>query len=245
MLRSQWVEYQILKLALEPSFDGQGRAVSFSNLVGMLAPHAEGSLAPIEVLDALKRLFPKFLSLRKWEHMRMAWRDYQGEKDDSRFFYSGDFRLARTAYTCAYIEELELLSGLQAVSHATYAAAAVLAEGHCKTAADRLRSAIRALARQPQSNTAAAVSEATSALECVLHDITGEALTLGKYLDRHPRLFHPALKKMLDGLYGYASDAGARHGKEGVVPRPAEAEFIVTACAAAAMLLHREDPRSL
>ena len=51
-----------------------------------------------------------------------------------------------------------------------------------------------------------------------MSDITGEAFALGKYLDRYPALFHPALKKALDGVYGYASDAGARHGKEGVEP---------------------------
>src|SRR2546430_4084219 len=29
------------------------------------------------------------------------------------------------------------------------------------------------------------------------HDITGQAMTLGGYLDKYPQLFHPALKKAL------------------------------------------------
>ncbi len=85
-----------------------------------------------------------------------------------------------------------------------------------------------------------AVAHATRAVECVLGEITGEALTLGKYLDRHPGLFRPTLKKGLDGIYGYASDEGARHGKEGTEPTGEEAEFAVAACAAVCTLLTRK-----
>jgi hypothetical protein len=58
-------------------------------------------------------------------------------------------------------------------------------------------------------------------------------------LDKTPTLFHPALKKGLDGIYGYASDV-ARHGKEGAEPAREEAEFIVAVCAAACSLLTRK-----
>jgi hypothetical protein len=68
-------------------------------------------------------------------------------------------------------------------------------------------------------------------------------MTLGKYLDKHPDLFHPSLKKALDGVYGYASDAGARHGKEGKEPSFDEAQFAVTACAAACTLLTAMNPK--
>ena len=83
----------------------------------------------------------------------------------------------------------------------------------------------------------------TNAVECLLNDITGEAMTLGKYLDKHPKLLHPSLKKALDGVYGYASDAGARHGKEGKEPTFDEAQFAVTTCAAVCTLLTATNPK--
>ena len=67
-------------------------------------------------------------------------------------------------------------------------------------------------------------------------------MTLGKYLNKHPLLFHPALKKGIDGVYGYASDEGARHGKEGTEPTTEEAEFAVAVCAAVCTLLARRHP---
>jgi hypothetical protein len=111
------------------------------------------------------------------------------------------------------------------------------------TAAGHIKSAISALSVRPTANTSTAVSDATKAVECVLHDITGQAMTLGKYLDKYPDLFHPALKKALDGVYGFASDAGARHGKEGEVPTFAEAQFAVTTCAAACTMLTATNPK--
>jgi hypothetical protein len=121
-------------------------------------------------------------------------------------------------------------------------AVSVLGQNDKPTAADHLKSAIRALSERPKTNTTGTVSHATNAVECVLGDLTGEALTLGKYLDRYPMLFHPALKKALDGVYGYASDAGARHGKEGVEPSPEEARFAVAICAAVCTLLTNQPP---
>jgi AbiJ N-terminal domain 4 len=120
-----------------------------------------------------------------------------------------------------------------------------LQETQRPTAASHLRSAVKALSERPSPNTAGAVSHATSAVEALLSDITGETMTLGKYLDKYPKLFHPALRKALDGLYGYASDAGARHGKEGVQPSLNEARFAVTTCAATCTLLVATNPNGV
>lgn len=116
----------------------------------------------------------------------------------------------------------------------------VLEKDEKPTAAGHLRSALSALSVRPRPDTSGAVSHATNAVECVLGKITGTAMTLGKYLDRHPNLFHPSLKKGLDGVYGYASDEGARHGKEGTEPAREEAEFAVAVCAAVCTLLTRK-----
>lgn len=122
-------------------------------------------------------------------------------------------------------------------------AVAVLEEDAKPTAARHLQFAISALSTRPKANTSGAVAHATNAVECVLGEITGQATTLGKYLDKNPTLFHPALKKGLDGIYGYASDEGARHGKEGTEPAREEAEFAVAVCAAVCTLLTRKRPK--
>jgi len=122
-------------------------------------------------------------------------------------------------------------------------AVVVLQENEKPTAASHLQFAISALSARPKPNTSGAVAHATNAVECVLGKITGQEMTLGKYLDKNPVLFHPALKKGLDGIYGYASDEGARHGKEGTEPGREEAEFVVAVCAAVCTLLTRKYPK--
>jgi hypothetical protein len=77
----------------------------------------------------------------------------------------------------------------------------------------------------------------------VLGEITGEAMTLGEYLKKHSGLFHPALKKGLEGIWGYASDEGARHGKAGIEPSREDAEFVFAVCAATCTLLTRKHPK--
>jgi hypothetical protein len=110
------------------------------------------------------------------------------------------------------------------------------------TAAGRLHFALRALSIRPKPDTSGAVAHATGAVECVLGEITGQEMTLGEYLNKHSDLFHPALKKGLHGIYGYACDEGARHGKEGTEPPREEAEFALAVCAAVCTLLTQKHP---
>jgi len=133
--------------------------------------------------------------------------------------------------------------GDEGFQEAVKTAAAQLNKSQRPTAASHIQSAVRALSERPKANTPGAVSHATNAVECLLHDITGQAMTLGGYLDKYPQLFHPALKKALNGVYGYASDAGARHGREGKEPSFDEAQFAVTTCAATCTLLTAMNPK--
>jgi hypothetical protein len=119
----------------------------------------------------------------------------------------------------------------------------ILEQAQRPTARGHILSAIAALSSRPKPNTSGAVSHATNAVECVLGEVTGQSMTLGKYLDKHSDLFHPAMKKGLDGIYGYASDEGARHGKEGTEPKREEAEFVLATCAAVCTLLTRKHPK--
>jgi hypothetical protein len=112
------------------------------------------------------------------------------------------------------------------------------------TASDCIEDAIRNLSFRPNPRLGAAVARATNAMECVLHDITGEKkMQFGDYLRSYPRLIPGELAKTLGGLWGYASNEGARHGKEGVEPPREEAEFIVSIAAALTTYLNRKHPR--
>lgn len=130
--------------------------------------------------------------------------------------------------------------GNEAFEGTVKSAVAALEEDSKPTAARHLEFAINALSTRPRPNTSGAVAHATNAVECVLGEITGKSMTLGRYLDTYPHLFHPALKKGLDGIYGFASDEGARHGKEGTEPTREEAEFALAVCAAICTLLTRK-----
>ena len=116
----------------------------------------------------------------------------------------------------------------------------VLAADKKPTAAQHLRRAIDALSSKPHPNTSGAVAHSTSAVECVLGEITGQAEALGDYLNKYPKLLPPAIKKGISGVYGYACEEGARHGKEGIEPGLEEAEFVLATCAAVCTLLTKK-----
>jgi hypothetical protein len=73
--------------------------------------------------------------------------------------------------------------GNEAFEGTVKTAVAVLEQDAKPTAAGHLQFAIGALSARPRANTSGAVAHATSAIECVLGEITGEAMTLGKYLE--------------------------------------------------------------
>ena len=118
---------------------------------------------------------------------------------------------------------------------------------HRPTAAQRLHTAIESLSKRPKPDTAGAVSDAISAIECVLTDVTGvkagQNASLSEFI-KDQRFFPGSLKKAMEGLWGYASNQGARHGKEGVEPVFVEAQFVVAVCAAISTLLNATHPKS-
>jgi AbiJ N-terminal domain 4 len=111
------------------------------------------------------------------------------------------------------------------------------------TAAARIKSAIRDLSIRPLPDYSGAISHATAAMECVLNDVTQKAMTLGDYIKKYPNLFPGAMKTAFGSLWGYTSEEGARHGKEGVEPQAEEAEFTVNIAAALVTYLNRKRPR--
>jgi hypothetical protein len=134
--------------------------------------------------------------------------------------------------------------GDDAFERSVHKAESDLAASGRTTAADRIGKAIRNLSARPEPDYSGAISHATGAIECVLNDITGEQMTLGAYLKRHTDLFPPSIKKALDGIWGYSSEEGARHGQEGVEPPGDDAEFVVALSAAVTTFLNRKHPRT-
>jgi hypothetical protein len=122
---------------------------------------------------------------------------------------------------------------------------AELMAGGRVTAAGRIGKAVQALSARPLPDTSGAISHATSAMECVFHDITGSNLTLGGYLKQHSDLYPATMQKAIEGLWGFASNEGARHGREGLEPEREDAEFIVAIAAAMTAYLNRKHPRQI
>jgi len=162
---------------------------------------------------------------------------------DARFADSMNDAFVKWGVGWQLVDGKIVTRGGEAFESTVKTAVAVLEVDDKPTAASHLRFAISALSARPKANTSGAVAHATSAVECVLGEITGETMTLGKYLDKYPDLVHPALKKGVNGIYGYASDEGARHGKEGTEPAREEAEFVVATCAAVCTLLVGKNPK--
>jgi len=208
--------------------------------------------------------------LQKWPDQNLLpYRDYKKHIQDCEWFRIYDIieglyqlqlkkNISHVSYTHSFVEAINeaffeqnigwqidsdgkvVTRGDEEFEATVKTAVSVLHTDQKPTAAGHLRSAVAALSARPKANTSGAVAHATSAVECVLGAITGQTMTLGKYLDKHSSLFHPALKKGLDGIYGYASDVGARHGKEGTEPAFEEAGFVLATCAAVCTLLTRK-----
>jgi hypothetical protein len=131
--------------------------------------------------------------------------------------------------------------GSQAFEAAVHTAVSELQSSGRPTAATRIQEALNALSRRPEPDLAGAITHAIAALECVMGDITGDPkATLGDFLKKYPDL-EGSLKKALEGLWGYANNEGARHGKEGVVPKREEAELVVGIAASVVTYLGRKN----
>jgi len=221
------------------------KPLSQSGFVGLFAPNADADLVAVrERIDACPWF--RVYDIIEAVHRYLVRRDAQNDNPLKGAPHGPAFEIELNRYFVHAGIGWQLTNGQivirgdNAFGSTVSAAVRVLDSANRPTAAGHVKSAMRALSERPKSNTSGAVAQATNAVECVLGEITGDALTLGKYLDRHPKQFHPALKKALDGIYGYASDAGARHGKEGIEPSYHEAVFVVATCAAACTLLTKQ-----
>jgi hypothetical protein len=108
MTKGQCIEYELVTRAVNAT-DSEGASIILSNFVQELIERwPDAAVVHADGLDAIKRLYlQSFLSLSKWDHPNMRFRDYGGDSDDNLFFYGGDFRIKRTAFSREYLERYE------------------------------------------------------------------------------------------------------------------------------------------
>ncbi len=103
--RHQQVEHAILSLVLKHS-DHLGYPAGLPSLASMLRQKF-GDIDNQELVDTLKRLRPKYLTLWKWNDQQRRFLQYPDEiADDEEFFYRADFRLRHTPETDPYLQTL-------------------------------------------------------------------------------------------------------------------------------------------
>jgi len=106
--RFQYIECEILRLVLYHS-DHLGYPTTLPALASFFRQSLP-DIADREMVDALKRLSPKHLTLRKWSNQHQRFIEYPTDiSDDGEFFYRGDMCLQRTPYTDPYLQELASL----------------------------------------------------------------------------------------------------------------------------------------
>ena len=84
MTESLWIEHKLLTRAVEAT-DTEGHDVKLPELLRE-AKQVFPAVEDGDIVDACKRLFPKFLSLRKYDDALRDFRDYRGDHDDAVFF---------------------------------------------------------------------------------------------------------------------------------------------------------------
>ena len=105
--RYHYIEYQILKLVLQITGDALGYPATVPSLLTLLQQGLPSitNITNQELVDTLKRLRPKYLTLWKWSDEARRFIEYPTEiSDDGYFFYRSDFRLRHTQLSqCAFM----------------------------------------------------------------------------------------------------------------------------------------------
>lgn len=95
------------------------------------------------------------------------------------------------------------------------------------TAKSELHKAYECLSKRPHPDVTGAIQHAVASLECVAREVCNEPnLTLGDLVKKYPLFFPEALKKVGEGIWGFASEKG-RHLREGQEPELKDAFLMV------------------
>lgn len=116
-LRHQQIEHGILRMVLDRS-DHLGYSTDLPNLATFFRPTFP-DIGNRELVDTLKRLRPKYLTLCKYPQGQQSCLEYPTEiSDDEEFFYRHGFQMRRTPETDPRAQELAALIEREEKSHA-------------------------------------------------------------------------------------------------------------------------------
>jgi hypothetical protein len=105
--RSHRIEYELFRFFFSGSFSERKRSAFIGNLVQFVVLTVP-DCRDTEVVNALKRLHPRYLKLDKWEDVPAqrfrSYDEYAG--NDGEFFYRGDIRMELTEHGQPYFEAL-------------------------------------------------------------------------------------------------------------------------------------------
>jgi hypothetical protein len=136
------------------------------------------------------------------------------------------------------------VKGDDAFERSVRGTAAVLASHGRATAASEMTQAIGDLSRRPTPDLTGAVHHAMAALEAVVRDVTGDTKpTLGELMNRYRDLIPKPLNDVVSKAWGYASERGGRHGREGDEVSYEEAELLVGLSGAVTAYLSRKSKK--
>lgn len=108
-LRHHYIEHEILRQVFNSQGDPSGLPVSLPEFCSIFREWYE-DFKDTELVDAFKRLSPRFLTLHKWSNEHSRFMEYPSEiSDDGEFFYRADFRARRTPFTDPRRQELAMM----------------------------------------------------------------------------------------------------------------------------------------
>jgi hypothetical protein len=105
--RHQHVEYALLSIVLKHS-DHLGYPAGLPSLASVLRQKF-ADIDNREIVDTLKRLRPRYITLWKWNDQHRRFLQYPDEiADDDEFFYRAEFRIRHTPETDPHLQALAL-----------------------------------------------------------------------------------------------------------------------------------------
>lgn len=192
----------------------------------------EAHLNPLEwfqTFDVIERVYADLVSEGRTESAHR----FEGDLNDYFFDNGVGWQLQAGQFQ---------VRGGETFQRAVETAIALFQQTDRSRAGTEIHEAFRDLSRRPVPDSSGAVQHAMASLECVAREASGDSkATLGDILKRYPGLLPKPLDTALEKVWGYSSEH-ARHGREGEIVPPDDAELIVSLAAAAATYLLRKIP---
>jgi hypothetical protein len=102
---SAGIECELLRLVVSAT-DREGYPIFFTGDLWQRLRVVLQDIDAQEIVDACRRLWPKFLSRCPWNRVNLRFCEYEGENEANAFFYGAAFRLRRAPFSRSALEQL-------------------------------------------------------------------------------------------------------------------------------------------